>query len=336
MDYGEVLTKAWQIIWKFKVLWLFGVLAACSGSGNIANYEFSSPPQGMMDQFSYLDTYEYEFDSPEEMELYLENFSQDFVEAFKPGYLGFIPDDNTGLLIFGGLTLGLIIGIIAFVIGTVGRVGLTVGAMQADGGKESFSFGDLFQDSQPFLTRALGLNLLIAVAGLLVGFVLGVGVFGISVLTLGFGLLCVIPLLCLLFPAAVFISLVISQANAALVVEDLSIMDAVKRGWAVTIANIAPLLVIWLVLVVGMLIVGFGIGLPISMIFGLSSFVGAQASSSAPLVLVTIALIIFYPVFLFLNGVLQSYLQSTWTLTFLRLTRGTPIDDSPEAVPTAT
>ena len=33
-NFGEVLTRAWQITWKYKVLWIFGILAGCSeGSG---------------------------------------------------------------------------------------------------------------------------------------------------------------------------------------------------------------------------------------------------------------------------------------------------------------
>ena len=32
MDYGEVLSKAWKIVWKFKILWIFGILASCTGN----------------------------------------------------------------------------------------------------------------------------------------------------------------------------------------------------------------------------------------------------------------------------------------------------------------
>lgn len=33
MNYGEILSKTWKVIWKHKILWLFGVLAGCSASG---------------------------------------------------------------------------------------------------------------------------------------------------------------------------------------------------------------------------------------------------------------------------------------------------------------
>ena len=33
MNYSEILSRAWQIIWKHKVLWIFGILAGCANSG---------------------------------------------------------------------------------------------------------------------------------------------------------------------------------------------------------------------------------------------------------------------------------------------------------------
>ena len=34
IDYGEVLSKAWKIVWKNKILWIFGILASFGqGSG---------------------------------------------------------------------------------------------------------------------------------------------------------------------------------------------------------------------------------------------------------------------------------------------------------------
>jgi len=33
MNIGEVLKKSWDIIWKFKVLWIFGLFASCGRSG---------------------------------------------------------------------------------------------------------------------------------------------------------------------------------------------------------------------------------------------------------------------------------------------------------------
>src|SRR5512135_2508243 len=32
-NFGEVLSRAWQIIWKHKVLWILGIFAGCSRGG---------------------------------------------------------------------------------------------------------------------------------------------------------------------------------------------------------------------------------------------------------------------------------------------------------------
>lgn len=37
MDYGEVLSKAWKIIWKHKILWLFGILASCGALNTMSS-----------------------------------------------------------------------------------------------------------------------------------------------------------------------------------------------------------------------------------------------------------------------------------------------------------
>src|SRR5512143_3889920 len=45
VDVGEILITAWRILWKHKVLWVFGILAGCSANGAPrldVNYSFSS------------------------------------------------------------------------------------------------------------------------------------------------------------------------------------------------------------------------------------------------------------------------------------------------------
>lgn len=46
MNFGEILSRAWKIIWKHKVLWIFGILAGCGrgggGGGGSANSGFQS------------------------------------------------------------------------------------------------------------------------------------------------------------------------------------------------------------------------------------------------------------------------------------------------------
>jgi len=49
MDFGEILSRAWNIIWEHKVLWIFGVLVSCGrsnggcsgGGGSNTGYQYS-------------------------------------------------------------------------------------------------------------------------------------------------------------------------------------------------------------------------------------------------------------------------------------------------------
>ena len=40
-DFGTILSRAWQIIWKFKVMWIFGILAGCGRNGPSPNNRLS-------------------------------------------------------------------------------------------------------------------------------------------------------------------------------------------------------------------------------------------------------------------------------------------------------
>ena len=37
MDYGEIITRAWNITWKNKFLWVLGFLAALTSIGSNSN-----------------------------------------------------------------------------------------------------------------------------------------------------------------------------------------------------------------------------------------------------------------------------------------------------------
>ena len=120
----------------------------------------------------------------------------------------------------------------------------------------------------------------------------------------------------------------IEQANIALIVDDLTITDSLQRGWDVFRQNLGPILIMGLILTVGVgLLGGFVIALPLSII-GLpvmaALFSDSQTAVTAGLVIGGICLVIFIPILIVLSGVLQTYIRTAWTLTYLRLTAGPP------------
>ena len=135
MDFGEVLSRAWQVIWKHKVLWIFGILAGCSNAnGGGANFwnevQRRTPPrtQPFFDQFNYL------------------------------------PNWQIALIIGAIFLVILILIVLAIFLGTIGRVGLIRGTLQADQQANQVIFGELFSGSLPYFWRVFGLNLIVGLA----------------------------------------------------------------------------------------------------------------------------------------------------------------------------
>jgi hypothetical protein len=293
MDFGEVLSRAWQIIKKHKVLWFFGILA---GLGNAAVSGGSN--SGIRYSFSNEDV-------PPQFDLWLRQFEQ-------------IPDWQIGtfILIVGIVVLVLVL--LAIVLGTVGRIGLIRGTLLAEKGTEKIAFSELFSGSMAYFWRVLAVNI---VGGILLGIAFIILAIPVGIITCGIGLLCLAPL-------AWLAQLIIEQANIAIVVGDTGIGDGLRRGWEVVTKNLGPMIVMALILYLGVgLVVGAIIGLPIALVVG-PAVAGVIFGSTQDIsqvvggsVLVAgLCLVAYLPVLILLNGILRAYISSAWTLTFLKLT----------------
>jgi hypothetical protein len=145
-----------------------------------------------------------------------------------------------------------------------------------------------------------------------------------AILTLGIGLLCIIPLLCLAVPFFWLVGLVIEQANIAIVIEDVGIIDGLRLGWNVFRDNFGAVFVMGLILSLGIsLIGGFIISIPLAIvaapaIIGIAS--GTQRALGGGLLVAALCFVAYLPVLIILSGALRAYIESAWTLTYLRLT----------------
>jgi hypothetical protein len=300
-DFGNVLTRAWQIIWKHKVLWIFGILASCSRGGNGGGN--SGGNSGGGGNGSNPDQFGYQF---EQAGRWLEN--------------------NVWIIV-ALVCFIVLLSLVFMALGFIGRIALIKGTYQAEKGAESLAFGELFSESLPYFWRVFGLSFLIglAVMVIIVPFVL------VGAMTAGVGFLCLLPLICLLIPVALVVSVVVEQADAAIVLEDLGMFDGFKRGWEVAKQNAGPVVIMALILLVGGAIVGGILALPF-IIAVVPIFVGAMAGKANAAIWVGVACVVAYlPVIIVLNGILTAYIQSAWTLTFMRLT-STPKKDEPIVV----
>jgi hypothetical protein len=297
MDIGGVLSRAWQIIWKNKILWIFGILASCGGNAN----------GGVSSNYSMSDRQEI----PPQMLPFFERFEQ-------------LTDAQIALLVGAVILVVLLLIVLSIFLGTIGRIGLIRGTQQAEQGAERLAFGELFRDSLPFFWRVFGLNLLFGIAAFILFLILLVPFILLAVATLGLGLLCIIPVICILVPLTWLAQLVISQASIAMVVEDVGIRDGLQRGWDVFRTNLGTFIVMALILLLGVgFIGGMIIALPLVIVV-VPALIGAAAGTdqalSGGLLTAALCFLAYLPVLLVLSGILRAYIESAWTLTYMRLT----------------
>ncbi len=296
-NFGEVLTRAWQIIWKHKVLWIFGILASCargggggsSGGGGNSGYQTGSG------------------DNP---------FSGDKIERVMNQVGNFL--ENNWWIIIAVIVGIFLLSFVFYFLGMMGRVALIRGVAQADKDAESLSFGELWAESMPFFWRVFGLNFLIGLAFL----VLFIPLVLFGIVTAGIGFLCLIPLLCIMVPLSWVVMAIIEQAQNAIVLEDLNMLDGFKRGWEIVKANAVPIIIMMLILGIGSGIIGVIIALPI-IIAVVPAVIGMAVSQQTltPFYIAAACCVAYFPVLLFFNGILTAYIQASWTLTYLRLVK---------------
>ena len=296
-NFGEVLTRAWQNIWKHKVLWIFGILASCArsngggggGGGGNSGYQTGSG------------------DAP---------FSGGQIEQVI-NQVGQYIEQNLWIIIVVALAI-ILLSFVFYALGMMGRIGLIKGTYKAEHGAESMSFGEIWTESMPYFWRIFGLNFLIGLAF----FIIFVPLIVLGVVTAGIGFVCLLPIICILIPIGWVLSIVIEQAQAAIVLEELGMLDGFKRGWQIVKTNVGPMIVMGLILAIGGGIIGVIIAVPIIIaVVPLIIGAGSLRESLTPVYIALACCAVYMPVLIFFNGVLTAYIQSAWALTFIRLAK---------------
>ena len=190
------------------------------------------------------------------------------------------------------------------------------GTALAEKNVDGILFAEVWSESMPYFWRIFGLNFLVGLVVLLI--VIPFVFFG--VLTAGVGFLCMLPLICVLIPVGWIVSVVVEQAQPAIVLEDLGMLDGIKRGWEVVKSNAVTMIIMSLILGAGGGIISLIFAIPIIAAF-IPVFISLTTlgESLTPLYISLVCCTLYMPVLIFLNGVLTAYIQSVWALTYMRL-----------------
>ncbi|MCX6067784.1 MAG: hypothetical protein NT121_18845 [Chloroflexi bacterium] len=276
VDIGKILTKAWQITWKFKVLWIFGILAGCGGANsNRFNYNGGSNSggggsggsNGQMPEFFR------QFQNMQPEQVFRNVWGQ---------YMA---------IIAGVLLILCVLWVVFYFLGVMGKIGLIKGVGKADGGAESMRFGEIWTESMPYFWRM---------------FILASRVH-------------------LMHHTLVSENSVIGEGTLV-------------REYAVLKANVLTVIVMAIILGIIGGIIGLVIAIPILLIAvpTVISVVATQATNFiVPLLIAGGCFVIYLPVLLLLSGILMTYTQSVWTLTYRRMTEllDAPVLPKTEVVP---
>lgn len=284
MQYGEILTRAFSIIWEHKFLILLGVIIALGSGGrtpgSTGNIDL---PSGDGD----LDFEGRQWDLPE-----------------LRGRLG-LGEVAIITVILVLASLAVVFAILFWVIGTIARGGLIAGANTIDGGGVS-SFSAAWTAGWVKGWRLLGIGVLPAIPGFFL-VVAALGAAGVFASIYGlFGEFALIPsgaglgvlfaaLACILVPITLVLNLLRTFANRACVVEDLGVIASYRRGLNVLAENIGPAVILFVLQVV------------IDVVLGIALFLPG---------LVMVLCCILWPLLLLIEGMKTSYFSTVWTLAW--------------------
>lgn len=289
MDYGQLLRRAWDIIWSHKFLIVLGVLVALTNVGGGTSGTGFQFDAGDFDRQMPRDFRDF----PQMPEMPRFRGPEDWGIPVAAGILG--------LVVIG---IAIVIGIALWVVATFARGGLIDGVNAVSTGGTS-SFSEAFGAGWRKGWQLLGIGIVPAIPGLIL-FIGGLGLTGVlaagaQLLNLeGAGFtrnlaLIFVPVLCVAAPLALILNLLRTFANRACVLEDQGVFGAYRRGWEVLIANIGPALVLF--------VIQIGISIAIGLLMAIPGLLMALCC-------------ILWPVLLLIEGAIAAYFSTVWTLAW--------------------
>lgn len=307
MELGEWLARGLQLTWRYKALWIFGFLAALGAGG-------TPSLQGGLRVRSLT--------SP---------------VPLSPGFEQWL-ERNWPFLVLALLGLFLF-SLLIQLVALWGQGALILGGGEAAEGRPP-TLGALVRRATARLLRLIGIMVLLGVPGFLVAIIFLLGAIGglllvfaqriegIRIATLVFLALMMLALLgCLLLLSGV-LHLWSRLALRAALLEDLPWLSALRRGFQIGLRRIAPLLLVWLVLDVGVLgvtafVLSFLTAVPLLILLGggflalFGSSGPVEPSALVPFVLTAVlAALCFTLLSRILLAPVITFVETTWTMAY--------------------
>jgi len=294
MDYGKILSRAWQITWRWKILWILGFLAGVGqGIG-------SSGPQYQMG-------------------------------AEQGGAGGFrIPDEMWAVFAVVGC-LAILVGIALWVVSLIARGGLVTGVQQVED-EGATTLGAAWRAGVRRFWTLLGISILTGLPAF-VAIVAGVIILGLLIVATvaaidaaaevgGFlggtaSVVCGGVVCC----GGILLAIVLEQirvyAERAVMLEGLGAIDSLKRGWQVLKDNLGPTIVLWLIFLVIGLVIGGVIAAPLfALMVPIFAVMGGPDPAAWLFIPICLGGLLWIIVSAVISSIVQTFGSATWTLAY--------------------
>jgi hypothetical protein len=341
MDYGSLIGQAWRITWRYRFLWVLGVLAG----GAVGMPSLNSGNTGWQTN------------------------SRD-IPQLTPGVAAVAVGieqwalANIGLLI-GVAGVGVLLALVLLVLSFIAQGGMAQATADLATGHTS-SLGRAWSAGLHLFWRYVGLWLVLVAAGIIFAAIIGTVVAAVGVATVaggapGVGLsigalaaaaiivgfvafvvqtagetsvprwlivvgatLFALPLITVLALGALGLSIVVAFAQRAIAVENVGPIDALRSGWQLTRAHVGESLLTWLInvgLATATAVTAlFGIGAAVVLLGGIGWTLFSVAGLTAPTVAyIGVGGLALLALILVLIGIANAFFWTYWTLAYLRL-----------------
>jgi hypothetical protein len=208
------------------------------------------------------------------------------------------------------ICLALLVVAALVALGVIGQAGLIAGFDLADEGHH-VTLGIALQRGMHYFWKVLAIQVVLGIIGALA--------FGATFMSPA--IICLWPMICALAAAFLLFGVYVMLAQVALVVEELDFGAALSRSWQVLRGNLGSVIVLGLILVVGGLIAGFLISLPVfaAAAPALAGFALGERAVAAGIVTSVIGFLILLPLLILANGIVQTFAAGAWTVAYRRM-----------------
>lgn len=307
MDYGNILSRSWNIVWNNKFLWALGFLVALGSAGSSGNSGRS--------------------------------FSQQFESSeINPDVLA-----GVGVMMFGLVCIGLLLGLVLYLVSLAANGGLISAVARLDDG-EKVTLGEAFGAGTGAIGRLFGISFLLwlpFVALIVVSVVVAIVAVGgtaaamsafsdvgtnpeAAFASLGIFFLCCGALCCVLVPLAIVTTVINEFAFRSAMLHDLGVTDSIRAAWQMIRANVGDIILLMILLFAVAFMYGLLVGvvmLPLALLIfvPLGMIVASDGGSVIAIVMLGIGGLCLGLLGAVLNSIVTAWRSTAITLAFREL-----------------